>query len=244
MSLTFGGFDLTTYAFVRIERQVGPTTRVEVQQVPGRAGDVVMDEQIDALQIIAHCTLKRTYISQWESTRQLLAKAFSGVGEKSLVLPDEPNCTHKARASFDATGVAQPLEPPVEFSVTFTCHDPFAYSTTTKTATVPSGSSVSITVGGTHSVRLSASATAAVRDSTTQLWGLKLDGGDHMHVKLSGSSSRSVVIDGITRRVTDAGASSMITTDSNWLEVSPGTHTVQMDKGTGVATISWIERWL
>ena len=36
----------------------------------------------------------------------------------------------------------------------------------------------------------------------------------------------------------------MITTDSDWLVLEPGTHTLAIDNGTGAATVTFVERWL
>ena len=65
-----------------------------------------------------------------------------------------------------------------------------------------------------------------------------------MHVKLSSSSTRRVEIDGTARIAKVSGALDMITLDSVWLELAPGSHTLVMDKGTGSAVVTWRERWL
>lgn len=242
MSLMFDGFDLTRYAFVRLERPVGPRMRIETEQVPGRAGDLITSMVADTLTITAHCTLKRRYFSQWERVRMELAKVFC-VGEpKVLQLPDEPELHRYATASL-TSGVSMPLEPPVTFDIEFVCHDPLAYRDE-HNVNVPSGGSATFEVGGTVPARMCIAAQSATRDSSTLLWGLRFDEGDYTRVKLTTTAAQSVSIDCLSRTVLVAGATSMITKDSHWVELAPGVHTARMDQGSGACVVSWIERYL
>ena len=111
------------------------------------------------------------------------------------------------------------------------------------TLTVPSGGSISFNVGGTYRARPRITA-SAVRDSSSQVWGLKLDNADFVHVVTGSASARSVDIDCDGRTCIVNSSTSMITLDSDWLELAPGTHTLVMDKGTGAATVKYRERWL
>lgn len=126
--------------------------------------------------------------------------------------------------------------------VTFALTDPIAYGRE-MTLTVPSGGSISFNVGGTYRARPRITA-SAVRDSSSQVWGLKLDNADFVHVVTGSASARSVDIDCDGRTCIVNSSTSMITLDSDWLELAPGTHTLVMDKGTGAATVKYRERWL
>lgn len=130
------------------------------------------------------------------------------------------------------------------FTLTFVASDPYRYSDTENTVTISSGGTVSMNVGGTVSAMPKITANSAVRDSSTELWGLKLDNAAYVRVRTGSSSSRKVVIDCGSRTVTVANATSMLTLDSDWFEMPPGEHSVVMDKGTGAATMTWRERWL
>lgn len=242
MSLTFDGFDLTRYAYVRLDKPVGPRMRIETEQVPGRSGDLVSSIVADTLTITAHCTLKRRYFSQWDRVRMELAKVFTVTEPKVLQLPDEPELYRYATASLNSD-VSMPLEPPVTFDIELVCHDPVAYRDE-HSVTVPSGGSVTFDVGGLLPARVRIIASSAVRSGSTLLWGLRFDEQDFTRIKLPNSYAQSVDIDCKERTALVAGATSMITKDSHWIELAPGAHTVRMDQGTGECIVSWIERYL
>lgn len=243
MSFTFDGHDLTQYAWARIERPVGPRARVDTEQVPGRDGLVIVDVKREPVTIIAHMTLRPSYVPSWEQVRSTLAAQLSQCRECELTLPDEFGTYRMATASFVADVTTPPVHP-VQFDIEFTCHSPVAYSIGEMAASLPSGGSVRLDVGGHLPARLSVLAPSAIRSPSTQLWGVRLDGGDYMRVRLAASSSRRVEIDGAKRTVKVAGATDMLTLDSNWIELAPGEHTLAMDQGTGAATVTWVERWL
>lgn len=112
------------------------------------------------------------------------------------------------------------------------------------TATVPSGATASVGVGGTAPARPTIEATGAVRDSSTGLWGVRDAGsGSFVRVSIPTASASSVVIDCERRTATVNGQSALVTLDSDWLELAPGAHALAVD-GTGAATLTWRERWL
>ena len=112
------------------------------------------------------------------------------------------------------------------------------------TATVPSGATASVGVGGTAPARPVIVATAAVRDSSTGLWGVRdTASGDFVRVALPTASPSAVTIDCERRTATVNGQSALVTLDSDWLELAPGAHALAVD-GTGDATLTWRERWL
>lgn len=242
MSLTYDGFDLTRYAFVQLERPVGPSLRAESEQVPGRDGSVLTSLQLDELTITAHCTLRRRYYHEWERVRMELAAAFTKMGERELTLPDEPGLYRMATASL-SNSVKTPLEPPVTFDVEFTCHSPVAYGIE-HSVTIPSDGYVMFEVGGMLPVGVRIVAESAVRDSSTGLWGVRFDDGSFLNVALASNAARKVEIDSPSRTVRVANATDMVTLDSTWPKLEPGTHAARRYLGTGTATISWIERYL
>lgn len=126
--------------------------------------------------------------------------------------------------------------------ITFLQPDPAAYGET-RTATIPSGGSVTIDVGG-NTYTYPALRASAVRNASSLVWGVRLDNADFIHVATGSASARSVVIDNEKRLMTVAGAVSLPTLDSDWLALTPATHTLANDQGTGATTVTWIERWL
>lgn len=126
--------------------------------------------------------------------------------------------------------------------VVFLVPDPILYGKE-RTATVPSGGTAYIHVGGTYKTRPKITAQSAVR-SSENLWGVRLDDGDYSYVAIPTSSASEVSIDSQSRAVTVSGSTSMITLSSDWLELEPGEHIISMTQGTGAASVSWVERWL
>ena len=175
-------------------------------------------------------------------------EAFSFLGQYlnvdepgRLVLPDTPDRYYLAIPDGQLD-----LQRGIEGEITrisFTIVDPIAYGFQQRTVTVPSGGSVTFNVGGTYATKPRVQATA-VRNSSSLVWGLQLDGDDYVHVATGNASGRVTVIDCDSRTVTVSGNVSIITLDSDWLEFEPGSHTLAMDNGTGAATVTWYERWL
>ncbi len=173
--------------------------------------------------------------------------AFSQLGQwlmvdepKPLYLPDTPDRYYLAVPNG-------PIE--VErciradkATVSFLLVDPIAYGET-KTATIPSGGSVSITVGGTAPITPTITAASAVRNSSALVWGVRLDSRDYVQIETGSDSARRVDIDCGERVSKVANAVKLPTILSTWLTLTPGTHTLQMYYGTGAATVSWVERW-
>ena len=127
-------------------------------------------------------------------------------------------------------------------SISFSVPEPALYGRA-HSLSVPSGGSVTFLVGGTYAAHTLISSAAAVR-GTSDLWGLRLDGGDFSRLKLPTASATAVSIDSATRTAKVAGATALMTLESDWIELSPGEHTVANDIGTGASTIEWVERWL
>lgn len=127
-------------------------------------------------------------------------------------------------------------------TVTFMLTDPVAYGET-QTASLASGGSATINVGGTAPTYLNVTADSAVRNGSALVWGVRVDSQDFVHVATGTASACKVEIDSGERVCKVANAVTLPTLDSDWLKLEPGTHTVAMDYGTGAATLSWIKRW-
>lgn len=241
-ALTFDGIDITHYAYVQLERQPAPSLRVETRDVPGRGGVVALGATRDVTEITAHCLLRPRYVDQWDTLRRTILARLLTDSPRVLVLPDEDGMYRYATASFTST-VTEPLEPPVTFDITFTDHDSILYGMT-HIATIPSGGSAGIVVDGTLPPAITIVADNAVRNASSNVWGVRFDDGDFLHVATKSNSARKVEIDCDKRTCKLAGAAYMVTPDSNWPELSAGPHTVVMSFGTGAATLTWVERWL
>lgn len=173
--------------------------------------------------------------------------AFSQLGQwlmvdepKPLYLPDTPDRYYLAVPSG-----------PVELErcigadkaeVSFVLVDPIAYGET-KTATVPSGGSATINVGGTAPTHPIIAAASAVRNTSALQWGIRMDNQKYVYVDTGSDSARKVDIDCGERTCKVANAVKLPTLLSTWLTFTPGSHTLNMAYGTGAATVSWVERW-
>lgn len=158
---------------------------------------------------------------------------------KKLVLPDTPGRYYMAVPSGAVTPIRH-YNGEVS-QLTFVITDPIAYGRECS-VTVPSGGSVTFNVGGTAATRPRITA-SAVRNASSQVWGIRLDEGDFVHVATGSSSARAVVLDCEDRTLTVQGAAALPTLDSDWLVLEPGEHVLRMDNGSGAATVTYIERW-
>lgn len=127
-------------------------------------------------------------------------------------------------------------------AISFLQLDPILYGSR-REVTVPSGSSVAFHVGGDYPTMPTISASAAVRDSTTLQWGVRLDNADVMRVTVPVETASTVAIDCGKRTCSVNGATTIPTLASDWFELKPGAHTLQNDQGTGACVVSWHERW-
>lgn len=218
-----------------------PAARAETQDVPGRNGTLLREITYEPREITLEC---RTFEKTWDGFEKLRDKLVTHLmtGEElKLVLrthPEEYYLAHLTSMTegdrIGGTGIGY-------LELVFQANDPCRYGRS-RTTTVPSGGSVTFIVEGNQPAKATVTASAAVRSSGSTVWGVRIDEGDFAHIATGSSSSRAVVINGVTRSATVAGATSMITLDSNWPVLTPGKHTVRMDEGTGAATIAWQER--
>lgn len=127
-------------------------------------------------------------------------------------------------------------------TVTFLQTEPALYGER-RSVNVPSGGTVAFVVGGGYPTKPTISSDAAMRDSSTQQWGLRLDDGDVMRVKVPVSTASSVAMDCAERTCSVNGETTIPTLQSDWFEFEPGEHTIHNDQGGGACVVSWYERW-
>lgn len=239
MSLIYDGHDFSTL-FVWGDPELSIlNAQPDVREVSGRNGAAFVGLKYGT------STVAFTVAAQGNAEQRRVA--FSMLGQwlmvdepKALYLPDTPDRYYLAVPS-GALDLKRAIDAE-SAKVTFMLTDPVARGDS-QTASLPSGGSVSINVNGTAPTYLNVAAASAVRDGTSQTWGVRLDASDYLHVATGSNSARSVEIDSEERTCKVQGALALPTLDSDWLVLEPGTHTVAMDYGTGAATLSWVERW-
>lgn len=237
----FDGVDYSSLIDVAfIDMPALPTAAADLRTATGRDGALLAGNPLEPLEIKVKARLAVDSIDPREIQRAwaLVAAGMRTEGPRQLNLTND---VYRMAVLTDAV--------PLEYNsysaiaeLTFVCPDPVAYGDE-RTVTVPSGGSVTFEVGGTYPAKPTIAADA-VRDGTSGVWGVRLDDGDYIHVATGSSSAREVEVDSGRRTCTIEGDPSMITTDSDWLVLDPGMHTLAMDKGTGAATVTFVERWL
>ena len=238
-SLTYDGHDFSTL-FAYGDPDISMlNAKPDLREVSGRDGAAFVG--------MTYGTSTVSFAIEAQGSASERRAAFSTLGmwldvdePKRLVLPDTPDRFYFAVPSGDIS-LSRAIGAEMA-KITFELTDPIAYGTY-KTESLASGGSKSITVGGTARTFLRVVANSAVRNSTSLVWGVKVDDVDFVHVATGSSSSRKVEIDSQARTCKVANALTLPTLDSTWLELAPGSHTVAMDNGSGAAALYWYERW-
>lgn len=142
-----------------------------------------------------------------------------------------PDGDHEVIETLNAVGVR----------ASFTARDPFLYGAE-QTVTVPSGGSVTFAVNCTCPTFPVITAEAE-RDASSLVWGLRLDDGDFLHVKTGRDAPTPIVADCAERTLSVNGSAALPTLQSDWLKLGKGIHTLEMEHGSGAATVKFTERW-
>jgi len=218
-----------------------PAARATTEDVPGRHGTVLREVTYEPRNIMLECRLFEKTWDEFETLRDTLVSHLMTGEELKLVLRTHPNEYYMAYLEsitegdrIGGTGIGY-------LEIAFVASDPRRYGDV-RSVTIPSGGSATFFVNGNQTAPARIEASAAVRSSGSTVWGVRFDEVDFAHMKTGSASARAVVIDGMTRSCTLAGATSMITLDSNWPTLTPGKHVARMDEGTGAATLTWQER--
>lgn len=237
----YDGVDLaSTFEVLEVEIPAIAPVTADLRQAAGLDGAAFAGSKLGPLEITVTARIataiidprdiQRTWADAVAAIRKTEPKPLylvEGRYRNAILVEDTP----LEFATYSATG-----------KLKFACPDPVSFGTS-RSVTVPSGGSVTFEVGGTYPAAPYISA-SAVRDSSSQVWGLRLDSADFIHVATGSASARAVRIDCAKRTLTVASAAKLPTLDSDWLSLPPGSHTLQMDNGTGAATVTFAERWL
>lgn len=220
-----------------------PAARPDTVDVPGRHGTILREVTYESRTIMLECRAFEKRWEDFETLRDTLVTYLMTGDEMKLIVRTHPDEYYMAYLNtftegdrIGGTGIGY-------FELEFIASSPWRYGDR-HSVQIPSGGSATFLVNGNLPAKATVEAAAAVRSSGSTLWGVRFDEGDFAHIATGSSSSRKVVIDGINRSATIAGAVAMITLDSNWPVLLPGRHTVRMDEGTGAATLTWQERSL
>ena len=238
-TVTFDGYDLTTdYIVGNLVRSFSAR---DIQQidVPGMDGAIFASANYEPVTITMDVTAISSNPTERSNALRRLAEALSVREPAQLAISDDGG---KYYLAIPNGGDLARYKSAETFPLEFTALDPVMYGDS-KTATVPSGGSVTITVGGNYRTMPSISASAARCNSTTKLWTLTFDN-IAFEVKCPNTNATAITADSEHRNLVVAGNRSIPTLGSDWPVLEPGTHTVRNSSGSGACTLTWRERWL
>lgn len=128
------------------------------------------------------------------------------------------------------------------FELNFVTESPALYGAE-RSVTVPSGGSATFYVNGTYPTYPTIDG-SVYGSGSENLWGIRLDEGDYMRINTGSNAVRDVMIDCESRKATVSSAVRLPTLNSDWLSLTPQTHTLRNDVGSGSCVVRWTERWL
>ena len=218
-----------------------PAARPETVDVPGRDGTILKAMTYEPRKITLEC---RAFGRRWADFDRIVDEIAAHAMTHGLVdvsVRSHPGETYRAYLESISPGDRVGGTGIGYFELAFTAPDPYRRGREHK-VTVPSGGSVQLRVGGTAPAVVSLYAHSAVRSTGSTVWGVRFDEGEFLHVATGSEYARTVDIDCDSRTVKVGGGTAMLTIDSDWPTLAPGRHTVRMDEGAGVATLTWVER--
>lgn len=236
---TFDGHDLASLFAIdyQMERQL-PVWEPTLVDVPGRGS---LFGGTRALPV----TIRMTLVTQapTRDERQEALRTLAGwlaVDEpRPLYLGDEGGRYRMAVPTEEAE--VTPYLDADAVEVTFTCPDPLLHGTRMR-ATVPSGGTVRIDVGGTAPAQPTISASAA-HGASGGGWSVVTDEGRGIYANIAQDATRTLVADVAHRTLVVGGSAAMLDTDYDWPTMTPGARTLTMALGTGEAVVEWEELW-
>lgn len=227
-TLYFGGVDLTRYVKgITVSRPAAPSQTVDELTVPGRPGTVFKAASADAQEIKISAYIKGETVSEVTENRHGLAGALAGMGEKKLILPDDPGRYFYA-AFVSSSEVVRSYHSPA-ITLTFHMSQPYSYSEERRTQALGTGSNTVPISGNVETypseiVLTASGSTASISDGTHYLDFEGLSSGQNIIIKPA-----------------EDYASRMPTLDSDFFAVGPGATTLTLTGCTG--QIVWYDTW-
>lgn len=236
--ISFDGHDLESVAIVGGPSITAARFSNALVDVPARDGSVLRSTRLGDASITIPIAIIGTDFERRRKLSTLLSWLKVDVA-KHLVTPDDASVYWLALPS--GTLDMRRLVRGETSNLAFDLVEPAAFGA--QQSVVVGGDATTFTVGGTYPTRPSFSGTAA-RNASSHLWGIRLDGGDYFHIDTGTTANRSIVVDCAERTCKVGGSPRLPTLDSDWFELSVGTHSIVRDNGTGSVTLTWLERWL
>lgn len=236
-TVTFDGTDLTArFACTDLVRQFMPRT-VGTAAVPGMDGTLFAGVASDPIEI----TMTMTAVDRDPAARSDAWRWLAGVlavdSPRPLEISDDGG---KHYLAVPHGGDVERFVNAERAQMAFTCPDPVMYGDADSAEV---DGSATFEVGG-NAKTMPTISMPAIQGGSDGLYTLVLDGETELSFACSQSGSTAAEADCATRRLTVAGAAKLPTLASDWFELAPGEHTVEVAAGSGACTLSWTERWL
>lgn len=240
--ITINGHVLNSRFRISEFKRPFPQARVVTETVPGMDGEIVVEQTIGPRYVSFRLwAFSMDHARLYEDMADIATLLLES---KELVLSISDEGGRIRNVVLDGELDFDEYEERGSMPITLKQPDPYCDLHESYTALVPSGSLVDIVTYG-HVTAFTITADEAYSDVSSNVWGLRFDEGDFLHVELPNSeSSHSIEIDCDERIVLVDGVASMATLDSDWPDLQVGVHTVRMDQGTGDASITWRKRCL
>lgn len=215
-------------------------SQVSAFEVPGRDGMAVRGSRFGPSSVSFALSPKAADPVDRRNAWSELGMKLDVDEPKKLYLPDTPDRYYKAMPSGPVD--VERFVHADAGRLTFLLTEPAAYGET-KTETVASGVTATLSIGGTYPTKPKITAQSAVRDAAAGVWGVS-SGSSSMKVDTRRDEGVRVVIDCEAGTCTVGYVARMLTLDSDWFVFNPGTVWVKNDKGSGDVNVEWTERWL
>lgn len=217
-----------------------PEVRAETTDVPGRHGSVLSGTTLAPRPITLECRAFRDNWQDFEKLKDELSAVLHRGGPFTVYLRNHPGEYYIARFvsmtegdRIGGTGIGY-------LEINLMADDPLRYG---PIKSVSAGTTAAtFYVEGSSPASIQISSTTAVRSGASEVWGVRFDNQDVVHVGIPTSSAATVAIDCDERTAVVNQAATLVTLDSDWPQLSPGIHTVAVDQGSGIATVAWQER--
>lgn len=236
-TVTFNGTRLDTNWWVTDVSRPKPEFAVKSEPLDGADGSFYRGSSLNAANVVVGLAPKTS--SNIPALYDALMRLLRVDAPKKLVFGDEGG---RYRMAVPAgLPSMQEWHDYSTIALEFHCPHPALYGAS-GTATLSTSSS-SFQVGGNYPALAVVSSSDATK-SGSGLWGVRFDNRAYMRVPHAASGAVAVRIDAEARTARVNGSASMVTLDSDWVELAPGSHSARIDQGGGTATLTWTERWI
>ena len=238
-NLIFDGNDFCEFFLVEKVSYDLPSLDIDTQDVPGMDGVAFTGATTSMPPLTVRLTSKPGTVSHRRALKRKLAE-WLDVDEPKRLFTVEDDGRYRYAVPSGSPSITEGTDT-FSAEVSFEFPDPYLYGETRRIPLTE--------VSNTFRVRGTVPTLPTIAVSATPSGGyigLRLDDGDVMQVPATAASS--VVADCMDRVVTANGTVAMITLDSDWFELSPGTHTIAREIGTfttdeSLNYIEFTERW-